>query len=182
MKNSSRYKTANSKSIIRSLFLIAIASFAAVTAQAQTATSIRWADNNIRTLNCTEDAISLKLSVKAGWHINSLHVGNIAPADIPFDLLPFNSYSTKGPVIESASVIHAKTDTGVYSKSDTVFKSATTWSTPKAANVLDKLSYIPWANKIPAQQDAEFMISSNNKPLNFLNSQNHLSQIHINNL
>ncbi|MEN0052632.1 MAG: hypothetical protein AAGC65_03140 [Mucilaginibacter sp.] len=167
MKNLSSYKTANRTSIMRSLLLIAIASFTAVAVQAQTATSIKWADNNIKTLNCTEDAVSLKLSVKAGWHINSLHVGNFAPAKVPFELIPFNSYSTKGPVIESAPGINSKIDTGVYSKSDTVFKSATTWQAPKATNVLDKLSYIPWANKIPAHPDAEFMISSNNKPLKF---------------
>jgi hypothetical protein len=166
MKNSSRYK---SKSLIKSLFLVAIASFVSVGVYAQTETSIRWTDNNIKTLNCTEDAVSLKLFVKAGWHINSLHVGNVAPAKTYFDFPPQNPYSTKGPVIESASSVNSKigSDANVSLSSDTIFKSTITRKASKAANVLDKLSYIPWANKISTHPGTNFIISSNNKPLNF---------------
>jgi thiol:disulfide interchange protein DsbD len=169
MKNLSRYKTTTSKSLMKSLFLIAIASLVSVGVYAQTETSIRWTDNNIKTLNCTEDAVSLKLFVKAGWHINSLHVGNVAPVKTSFDFLPLNPYSTKGPVIESTSSVNPKTesDTNVSLSRDTIFKPTITRRAPKANNVLDKLSYIPWANKTPNNTSTNFIISTNNKPLNF---------------
>jgi len=153
---------------MKSLFLIAITSFVSVGAYAQTETSIKWSDNNIKTLNCTEDAVSLKLFVKAGWHINSLHLGNVAPVKTSVEFPTLNPYS-KGPVLEPAPPIKYKTpsDSGVYFRSDTTFKPLVTLRASKATNVLDKLSYIPWANKIPTHASTDFIISTNYKPLNF---------------
>ena len=170
MKNLSTYKTTQSKLLIKTLLLIAIASVVSVGAYAQAQLPIKWtSDNSIHTLNCTEDAVTLKLSVKAGWHINSLHVGNMAPVNSTFELPPLNQYSTKGPVAASASSIRYKTtaDTGLYSGSDTTLNPITILRAPKATNVLDKLNHIHWANKIPANTSNEFIILTSNKPLIF---------------
>ncbi|MDN3549303.1 hypothetical protein [Mucilaginibacter aquaedulcis] len=154
--------------LIRSLFLTAIALFISVGTYAQNQIPVKWtSDNSIKTLNCTEDAITLKLSVRAGWHINSLHLGNAAPVKSYVEF-PSSIYSTKGLVLlpDAPVKYKAMADTGAFLRGDTTFK-LTTLRNSKATNVLDKLSDIHWANKTPIYTGTNFMISPDNKPLSF---------------
>ncbi|MGF7041399.1 hypothetical protein [Mucilaginibacter lappiensis] len=135
---------------MKKLFLIVIASFLGAGAYAQTETPVKWYSNNTRTLNCTEEAVSLKVSIRSGWHINSLHVGNTAPYKTSFELSPPNQYRTKGTVMAPAlfsKFENAFNSTVTYFEGQAVLKPGITWKSPKAINVSDKLNSIPWNNK-----------------------------------
>jgi len=135
---------------MKKLFLIAIVSLLGAVAYAQTETPLKWYSNNTQTLNCTEDAVSLKVSIRSGWHINSLHVGNTAPHKTSFELLPPNQYGTKGTVTEPASFskfVNAFNSTVTHFEVQAALKPGITWKSPKAIKVSDKLNYIPWDNK-----------------------------------
>jgi hypothetical protein len=135
---------------MKKLFLIAIASLFGAVAYAQTETPVKWYSNNTRTLNCTEEAVSLRVSIRSGWHINSLHVGNTTPYKTSFELSPPNQYGTKGTVMEPASLSkfeNAFNFTVTYFEGQAALKPGITWKSPKAINVSDKLNYIPWDNK-----------------------------------
>jgi hypothetical protein len=135
---------------MKKLFLIVIASFLGAVAYAQTETPVKWYSNNTRTLNCTEEAVSLKVSIRSGWHINSLHVGNTAPYKTSFELSPPNQYGTKGTVMAPAlfsKFENAFNSTVTYFEGQAVLKPGITWKSPKAINVSDKLNYISWDNK-----------------------------------
>ena len=144
---------------MKKLFLITIASLFGAGAYAQTETPGKWYSNNTRTLNCTEEAVSLNISIRSGWHINSLHVGNTAPPyKTSFELSPPNQYATKGTVIEPASFSKFE---NVFNPTVTYFEGqvALTWKSPKAINVSDKLNYIPWDNKkLPLPPTIDFII------------------------
>jgi hypothetical protein len=147
---------------MKKLFLIAIASLLGAVAYAQTETSVKWYSNNTRTLNCTEEAVSLKVSIRSGWHINSLHVGNTTPYKSSFELSPPNLYATKGAVMEPATLSkfeNAFNSTVTYFEGQAALKPGITWKSPKAINVSDRLNYIPWGNKkLPLPPTIDFII------------------------
>jgi thiol:disulfide interchange protein DsbD len=143
---------------MKKLLLIAIASLFGVVAYAQTQTSANGYYNT-KTLNCTEEAVSLKVSILPGWHINSLHIGNVRPVKTSLELTPPNLYTTNSTVMESppfSKFENAFNSNITYFERKTAFKPALTLKLLKAAHVPDKLNYIFWDYKehpLPANAD-----------------------------
>jgi hypothetical protein len=135
---------------MKKLILIAVASFFWAGAYAQTQAPANWSYAS-KTLNCTEEAVSLKASLRSGWHINSLHVGSVSPVKTSFEFKPSSVYDVKDVASEPAPL--SKFETVFNSNGNTSFekggefKPGITLKSPKMSNALDKLSYIAWDNK-----------------------------------
>lgn len=129
---------------MKKLLLIITALFSFAGAYAQTETPAKWSY-----LNCTEEAVSLKASIRSGWRLHAFHVGNMAPVKTSFEYMPSKFYETKESVIEPASLSkfeNAFSSNKSRFEMESALNSAITWRSPKATSEFDKLSYIPWDN------------------------------------
>ncbi|MDN5284646.1 MAG: sugar transporter [Mucilaginibacter sp.] len=129
---------------MKKLFLIAITSLLCARVYAQTETPVKWSY-----LNCTEETVSLKASIRSGWHINSFHVGNMAPVKPSFEYMPAKFYETKEPVAEPNSLSkfeNAFSSNTTHFEMEPALNSVIIWRSPKTTSEFDKLSYIPWDN------------------------------------
>jgi len=77
---------------MKKLILVAITAICSMPAFAQCVSSESYGPKE---LNCTEEAITLNARIGSGWHLSSFHVGNVAPANMSFEVTPLNIYEIK---------------------------------------------------------------------------------------
>jgi hypothetical protein len=82
---------------MKTLLSIAAGLFFFISAHAQIQTPVK-------TLNCTEEAITFKASIRSGWRINSFRIGNMAPAKMMFDYMPEMPYPMKALIAEMSAM------------------------------------------------------------------------------
>jgi hypothetical protein len=143
-------------------FLIAIALFFCIRAYAQIETPVKWSYAP-QTLNCTEEAVSLKANIRSGFRLNSFHVGNVGAGKASFEAAKSSLYPVKditaAPVPLSQFKNAFSANVANFEK-ESFYQQYITLKFPKVIDEADKLSYIAYGDKkyLPSTTN-EFIIS-----------------------
>lgn len=126
---------------MKTLFVIAVILFFGIAAFAQTGTS-QWS-YALKTLNCTEQAISFKATLHKGWRVDMFRVGNMAPVNPSFEFMASKPYvmgqATAAPA--TLSKFENVFNNMIMDKED-MFKLRSTLLTPKPNIGTERLTYL----------------------------------------
>lgn len=130
-------------------FLIAIALFFCIRAYAQVGTPVKWSYAP-QTLNCTEEAVSLKASIRSGFRLNSFRVGNMSAGKASFEPAKSSLYPIKDITVASIPLSKFKNafSANVANlENESFYRRYVTLKFPKVIDEAGKLSYVAYGDK-----------------------------------
>ena len=140
-------------------FLIAIALFFCIRAYAQIETPVKWSYAS-KTLNCTEEAVSLKANIRSGFRLNSFHVGNVGAVKTSFEPAKSNLYPIKDITAAPIPPPKFKNAFSANVANESFYRRYVTLKFPKVIDEAGKLRYIAYGDKkfVPSTAN-DFIIS-----------------------
>jgi hypothetical protein len=142
-------------------FLIAIALFFCIRAYAQVGKPVKWSYAP-QTLNCTEEAVSLKASIRYGFRLNSFRVGNGGPGKASFEPAKSSLYPVKDITVAPVSLSKFKNAFSNVAnlENESFYQRYVTLKFPKVIDEAGKLSYLAYGDKkyLPSTAN-DFIIS-----------------------
>jgi thiol:disulfide interchange protein DsbD len=140
-------------------FLIAIALFFCIRAYAQVETPVKWSYAP-KTLNCTEEAVSLKVNIRSGFRLNSFHVGNASAGKASFEPTKSNLYPIKDIIVAPVPLSQFRNAFSTNVANDSFYRRYVTLKFRKVIEEAGKLSYIAYGDKkyLPSTAN-DFIIS-----------------------
>ena len=127
-------------------FLIAIALFFCIRAYAQIETPVKWSYAS-KTLNCTEEAVSLKANIRSGFRLNSFHVGNVSAGKASFEPTKSNLYPIKDIIVAPVLLSQFRNAFSANVANDSFYRRYVTLKFRKVIEEAGKLSYIAYGDK-----------------------------------
>jgi hypothetical protein len=143
-------------------FLIAIALFFCIRTYAQVETPVKWSYAP-QTLNCTEEAVSLKANIRSGFRLNSFHVGNVSAVKTSFEPAKSTLYPVKDITVTPVPLSKFKNafSANVANlENESFYRRYVTMKFPKVIDEAGKLSYLTYDDKkyLPSTAN-DFIIS-----------------------
>jgi hypothetical protein len=126
--------------------LIAIALFFCIRAYAQVGTPVKWSYAP-QTLNCTEEAVSLKASIRSGFRLNSFRVGNGGPGKASFEPAKSSFYQEKDITVAPVPLSKFKNAFSANVENESFYRRYVTLKFPKVIDEAGKLSYVAYGDK-----------------------------------
>jgi thiol:disulfide interchange protein DsbD len=140
-------------------FLIAIALFFCIRAYAQIETPVKWSYAP-QTLNCTEEAVSLKANIRSGFRLNSFRVGNVSAVKTSFEPARSSFYPAKDITVTPVPLSQFKNAFSANFEKESFYRRYVTLKFPKVIDEAGKLRYIAYGDKkfVPSTAN-DFIIS-----------------------
>ncbi|WP_295715842.1 hypothetical protein [Mucilaginibacter sp.] len=142
-------------------FLIAIALFFCIRAYAQVGTPVKWSYAP-QTLNCTEEAVSLKANIRSGFRLNSFRLGNMSAGKASFEPAKSSFYQEKDITVAPVPLSKFKNAFSNVAnlENESFYRRYVTLKFPKVIDDAGKLGYVAYGDKkyLPSTAN-DFIIS-----------------------